>query len=130
VLLETRGSVEVTSSPPKPLAEEPPSTADADAHEAEDMVNSMLRDSPTLDAEEGGEKRVEEISIGKLLCLSPQISECALLVFSHPRFFSRSSKSVGFCGEVEETPRADATLVVGLVLPLLHRELPHHKQRS
>ena len=61
MLLEARGSAEVTSSVPKPLAQEPPSTIDVDAREAEEMVNSMLRDSPTPDAEEGGgEKHPKE----------------------------------------------------------------------
>jgi hypothetical protein len=45
-LLEARGTTEVTSTP-KPLAEKPPSTPDVDACEVEEMVNSMLRDSPT-----------------------------------------------------------------------------------
>ena len=47
-----------------------------DAHEVEEMVNSMLRDSPTPDAEKGskklpeevgGEKHPEETPTGKLV---------------------------------------------------------------
>ena len=55
VLLKARGTIEVTSAP-KPLAQKPPSTPDADAREVEEMVSSMLRDSPTPDAEKGSEK--------------------------------------------------------------------------
>ena len=58
-LLEARGTTEVTSTP-KPLAEKPPSTPDVDACEAEEMVNSMLRDSPLPEAERGNEKLPEE----------------------------------------------------------------------
>ena len=48
------------------------------AREVEEMVNSMLRDSPTLDAEKGseklpeeggGEKHPEETPTGKLVML-------------------------------------------------------------
>ena len=44
----------------KLLAQKPPSTPDADAHEVEEMVNSMLWDSLTSDAEKGSEKLPEE----------------------------------------------------------------------
>ena len=53
-----------------------PSTFDVDAREVEEMVNSMMRDSPTLDAEKGskklpeeggGEKCPEETPTGKLV---------------------------------------------------------------
>ena len=54
-LLEARGTTEATSAP-KPLAQNPPSTLDADAREVEEMVSSMLQDSPTPDAEKGSEK--------------------------------------------------------------------------
>ena len=66
------------NSAPEPIAQKPPSTPDTDAREAEEMVNSMLRDSPLLDAErrsrklpeeEGGEKLPEEIPTGKLVML-------------------------------------------------------------
>ena len=58
------------------MAQELPSTADADAREVEEMVSSMLQDSSTQDAEkgceklpeeEGGERRLEEIPTGKLV---------------------------------------------------------------
>ena len=65
MLLEARGSGGSTSSAPKPSTEEPASTADANAHEAEVMADSMLWDWPIPDAEEGGEKRQEEIPTGK-----------------------------------------------------------------
>ena len=74
-LLEARGTTEVTSAP-KPLTQKPPITPDVDAREVEEMVNSMLRDSPTLDAEKGseklpeeggGEKHSEETPTGKLV---------------------------------------------------------------
>ena len=74
-LLEARGTTEVTSTP-KPLAEKPPSTPDVDACEVEEMVNSMLLDSSTPDAEKGskmllkeggGEKCPEETPTGKLV---------------------------------------------------------------
>ena len=66
-LLEARGTIEATSAP-EPIAQKPPSTPDTDAREAEDMVNSMLLDSPLPEAErsneklpkEGGEKLLEE----------------------------------------------------------------------
>ena len=69
------GTTEVTSAP-KPLAQKPPSTPDADASEVEEMVNSMLWYSPTPDAEKGseklpeeggGEKHPEETPTGKLV---------------------------------------------------------------
>ena len=80
-LLEARGTAEVPSSPPKPLAqEEPPSTADAEAREVEEMVSSILRDSPTPDAEKGGEKRPEETPKGKLVVPFSDFFVLALLV--------------------------------------------------
>ena len=74
-LLETRGATEAGSAP-DPIAQKPPSTLDTDAREAEEMVNSMLRDSLLPDAErcseklpeeEGGENLPEEILTGKLV---------------------------------------------------------------
>ena len=43
-------------SAPKSAMEKPPSTPDMSAHETEDMVNSMLRDSPLPDTERSDEK--------------------------------------------------------------------------
>ena len=69
------GTTEATSAP-KPLAQKPPSTLDGDAREVEEMVSSMLRDSPTLDAKKGsekipkegeGKKHLEETPTGKLV---------------------------------------------------------------
>ena len=52
MLLETRGSGGSTSIALKSTTEEPASTADADAREAKAMADSMLWDSPFLDARE------------------------------------------------------------------------------
>ena len=98
-LLEARGPAEVTSSAPKPLAHEPPSTTDVDAREVELMVNTMLRDSPTPDAEEGNEKRPEETPRGKLVVPFPSFFVSSVLVFVTQEFFSRPKKSRGFYGE-------------------------------
>ena len=46
--------------------EKPPSTPDMSAHETEDMVNSMLRDSPLPDIERSDEKLPEDSGSGKL----------------------------------------------------------------
>ena len=75
------------------------STADADACAVEKMVSSMLRDSPTPDAEEGSKKLPEETPIGRLVVPSSKFFVFAVLVFVTQEFFSRSSKSRGFCGE-------------------------------
>ena len=53
-LLEARGTTEVSSAP-KPLVQKPLSTPDEDAREAEEMVNSMLGDSPLPDTVLGRE---------------------------------------------------------------------------
>jgi len=91
-LLEARGETEDDSAP-KLAVEKPPSTPEMSAHEAEDMADAMLRNSPLPDAErsderlpegsgsdklpeergdeklpeeEGGEKQPEETPTGKL----------------------------------------------------------------
>ena len=46
--------------------EKPPSTPDMSARETEDMVNSMLRDSPLPDTERSDEKLPEDDGSGKL----------------------------------------------------------------
>ena len=46
--------------------EKPPSTPDMSAREIEDMVNSMLRDSPLPDIERSNEKLPEDDGRGKL----------------------------------------------------------------
>ena len=76
------------------MAQELPSTADADAREVEEMVSSILRDSPTPDAEKGGEKRSEETPTGKLVVPFSDFFVLALLVFV-TQVFSRSPKSRG-----------------------------------
>ena len=90
-----------TSTALKSTTEEPASTADADAREAEDMVNAMLWDWPIPDAVEGGEKRQEEIPTGKpVVPFSLNfLGFLSFVGFVTQDFFSRSSKSRGFCGE-------------------------------
>ena len=83
VLLEVRGETEDDSTP-KSSVEKPPSTLEMDAHEAEEMTNAMLLNSPLPDAERsderlpegdgrdnfpkgGGEKLPEEVPTGKLI---------------------------------------------------------------
>ena len=46
--------------------EKPPSTPDMSARETEDMVNSMLRDSPLPNDERSDEKLLEDSGSGKL----------------------------------------------------------------
>ena len=58
-LLEARGTTEAASAP-KPITQKPLSTPDVDAREVEDMVSSMLRDSPLPDAERSNEKLPKE----------------------------------------------------------------------
>ena len=57
-------------------------------------MSSMLRDSPTLDTEEGGEKHPEETPTGKLVVPFSDFFVLALLVFV-TQVFSRSPKSRG-----------------------------------
>jgi len=53
-------------SAPKSALEKPPGTPDMSAHETEDMVNSMLRDSPLPDTERSEEKLPEDGGSDKL----------------------------------------------------------------
>ena len=46
--------------------EKPPSTPEMSAHDAEDMVNSMLRDSPLPNLERGNEEILEGDGSDKL----------------------------------------------------------------
>ena len=46
--------------------EKPPGTPDMSARETEDMVNSMIRDSPLPDTERSDEKLPEDDGSGKL----------------------------------------------------------------
>ena len=50
----------------KSVMEKPPSTPDMSACETEDMVNSMLRDSPLPNTERSDEKLPEDDGSGKL----------------------------------------------------------------
>ena len=47
--------------------EKPPSTPEMSAHDAEDMVNSMLQDSPLPNMERGNEEIPEDGGSGRLL---------------------------------------------------------------
>ena len=84
-LLEANGATKAASTP-EPVVQKPPSTPDADAHEVEEMVNSMLWDSPTPNAEKGSEKRPEETPAGKLVVPFPDFFVLSLLVFVTPCF--------------------------------------------
>ena len=53
-------------STPKLAMEKPPGTPDTSARETEDMVNSMLRDSPLPDTERSDEKLPEDGGSDKL----------------------------------------------------------------
>ena len=54
-------------SAPKPAMEKPLSTPDMSARETEDMVCSMLRDSPLPDTDRGDERLQEDGGSDKLL---------------------------------------------------------------
>jgi len=121
-LLEARGTTEVTSAQ-KPLAQKPPSIPDADAREVEDMVSSMLRDSPTPDAEQGseklpeeggGEKRPEETPTGKLVMPFLQFSFCSRFIgFGNPSFSLDSHNQGNTVEKIEKAPCIEAGPVVG-----------------
>ena len=68
-----------TSTALKSTTEEPASTADADAREAEAMADSMLRDSPLPEREEE-EKQSEDVPAGKFVIPFPPISTFLLFV--------------------------------------------------
>ena len=53
-------------SAPKSAMEKPPGTPDMSAREIEDMVNSMLRDSPLPDTERSNERLPEDGGSDKL----------------------------------------------------------------
>jgi hypothetical protein len=65
VLLESKGDIE-DDSVPKSAVEKPPSTPEMSAREVEDMVDSMLRDSPLPDTERSEERLPEGDGSGKL----------------------------------------------------------------
>ena len=66
MLLESKGDIE-DDSVPKSAVEKPPSTPEMIAREAEDMVDSMLRDSPLPDTERSEERFPEGDGSSKLL---------------------------------------------------------------
>ena len=63
--MEARGKTEDDSAP-KSTAEKPLSTPEMDAHEAEEIANSMLLNSPLPDPERSDEKLPEEEGSVKL----------------------------------------------------------------
>jgi hypothetical protein len=65
VLLETRGETEINSVP-EPIAEKPPSTPEMDAHQVEEMANSMMLNSPLPNPKRSDEKLPEEEGSVKL----------------------------------------------------------------
>ena len=79
MLLGSGGSGGSTSTAPKPSGEDPTSTAEADARAAEEMVDSMLRDSPIPETEEEC-KQSEDVPAGKFVIPYPQISTFLLCV--------------------------------------------------
>jgi len=115
-LLEARGTTEAVLAS-EPIAQRPPSTPDMDAREAEEMANSMLRNSPLPDAErsdeklpeeeddklpeeEGGEKHPEEIPTGKIVMPLLQFYfSLVLLVFAIPNFSFRFPKYREYYGK-------------------------------
>ena len=68
------------------------SVTDADARAAEEMADSLLRDSPTPEMEEE-ERRHEEILIGKPMMLFPLNLDFPLTRLFCSKFLLRSSKS-------------------------------------
>ena len=64
-LLGANGETEDAAAP-KSVVEKPPGTPDMSARETEDMVNSMLRDSPLPDTERSDEKLSEDGGSDKL----------------------------------------------------------------
>ena len=66
VLLGARGEIE-DDSVPKSAVEKPPSTPEMSAHEAENMADAMLRDSPLPDAERSNEGHPQGSGSDKLL---------------------------------------------------------------
>ena len=56
MLLEAKGDTEDNSAP-KSVVQEPPSTPEMSARDAEDMADAMLLDSPLPNASGGGEGR-------------------------------------------------------------------------
>ena len=100
-----RGQTEGDSAT-KPTAERSPSTPEMDAHQAEEMANSMMWNSPLpnversdeklleedgsgkLPREGGGEKLPEEIPTSKLIIPLPEgLLPFVLLIFCNPSFF-------------------------------------------
>ena len=100
--------------PLKSTLEKPPSTPEMDAREAEELTNSMMRNSPLPDPERseeklpedngreklpkegGGEKLPEESPTGKPIVLFCE--EVPPLVWFHnPSVFSRFPKSREYC---------------------------------
>ena len=89
------GSGGSTSAAPKPSNEDPAGVTDVDAHAAEEMADSMLRDSPIPETEEE-RKQAEDIPAGKsVMSLPPNSNFSRLFGFLLKEFFPRSSQSRG-----------------------------------
>ena len=116
MLLETRGSGGSTSIALKSTTEEPASTADADAREAEAMEDSMLWVSPLPEREEEV-KQSKDVPAGKFIIPIPPICTFLLLVlfvdFVTQDFSPDPQNKEDPVEKVEKTPRIDASLVVG-----------------
>ena len=78
MILGSGGSGGSTSTAPKPSTEDPTSVADADTRAAEEMADSLLRDSPIPETEEE-EKRQEDVLTGKPIEPSPLILDSPLI---------------------------------------------------
>ena len=89
------GSGGSTSTAPKPSNEDPAGVTDVDARAAEEMADSMLRDSPIPKTEEE-HKQSEDVPVGKFVIPSPPISTFLLCIMLFTRrIFPRSSQSGG-----------------------------------
>jgi len=77
------------------------------------MVNSMLWDSPTPNAEKGSEKCPEETPACKLVVPFPYFFVLSLLVFVTPCFSLDPQNQGDTAEKVEETPRTETAVVVG-----------------
>ena len=71
--MDSRGETD-DDSVPKSTAEEPPSTPEMDAREAEELTNSMMRNSPLPNPERSNEKLPEEDGSEKLPEETPQVN--------------------------------------------------------
>ena len=92
-------------------------------------MSSMLRDSPTLDAEEGGEKHPEETPTGKLIVPFSKFFVFSILVFVTQEFLQILTIKGILWRKLKKCRILRWALWWGPALPLLHQEVPHHKQK-